>query len=94
METTTKGKKDACGVFGIFNPRHDVVNKIYCGLMSLQHRGQEAAGISVLKNGRISTRRVWGLVSQNLKPKLWKLSGHTGIGHVRYSTTGLSLIHI
>jgi len=92
METTTKGKKDACGVFGIFNPRHDVVNKIYCGLMSLQHRGQEAAGISVLKNGRISTRRVWGLVSQNLKPKLWKLSGHTGIGHVRYSTTGTSTL--
>lgn len=92
MEIITEGKKDACGVFGIFNPRHDVVHNIYCGLMSLQHRGQEAAGISTLKNGRISTRRVWGLVSQNLKPKLWKLSGHIGIGHVRYSTTGTSTL--
>ncbi|MEM3003740.1 MAG: amidophosphoribosyltransferase [Candidatus Bathyarchaeia archaeon] len=85
-------KKDACGVFGICNPEHDVVQSIYCGLMSLQHRGQESAGISTLKNGRLSTRKVWGLVSQNLKPKLWRLSGHIGIGHVRYSTTGSSTL--
>lgn len=60
--------------------------------MSLQHRGQESSGISIIKNGKISSRRVWGLVSQNLKPKLWRLSGHIGIGHVRYSTTGTSTL--
>ena len=58
--------------------------------MSLQHRGQESSGISIIKNGKISSRRVRGLVSQNLKPKLWTLSGNMGIGHVRYSTTGTS----
>lgn len=60
--------------------------------MSLQHRGQESSGISIIKNGKISSRRVRGLVSQNLKPKLWKFSGNMGIGHVRYSTTGTSTL--
>ncbi len=92
MAITERGKKDACGVFGISNPRHDIVGNIYYGLMSLQHRGQEAAGISVIKNGKITSRRVWGLVSQNLKPKLWRFTGHVGIGHVRYSTTGTSTL--
>ncbi len=92
METCKRGKKDSCGVFGICNSKHDVVGNIYYGLMSLQHRGQESSGISTLKNGKISSRKVWGLVSQNLKPKLWRLSGHIGIGHVRYSTTGTSTL--
>jgi amidophosphoribosyltransferase len=92
MKTDETEKREACGVFGISNPRHDVVGNIYCGLMSLQHRGQEAAGISTIKNGKITSRRVWGLVSQNLKPKLWRLAGHVGIGHVRYSTTGTSIL--
>lgn len=87
-----RGKKDACGIFGINNPQQDVVTNIYFGLMSLQHRGQESSGISIIKNGRISSRRVRGLVSQNLKPKLWTLSGNIGIGHVRYSTTGTSTL--
>jgi amidophosphoribosyltransferase len=87
-----RGKKDSCGIFGISNPRQDVVINVYYGLMSLQHRGQESSGISVIKNGRISSRRVRGLVSQNLKPKLWTLSGNMGIGHVRYSTTGTSTL--
>lgn len=92
MKDFERPKKDACGVFGLCNPKHDVVSNIYCGLMSLQHRGQEAAGISTIKDGTISTRRVWGLVSQNLRSKLWRLSGHMGIGHVRYSTTGTSTL--
>jgi len=92
VETCKRGKKDSCGVFGICNSKHDVVGNIYYGLMSLQHRGQESSGISTLKNGKISSRKVWGLVSQNLKPKLWRLSGHIGIGHVRYSTTGTSTL--
>jgi len=85
-------KKDSCGVFGVCNPKHDIVHNIYNGLVSLQHRGQESAGISTVKNRRIYSKRVWGLVSQNLKPKLWRLSGHIGIGHVRYSTTGSSTL--
>ncbi|MGQ9543605.1 MAG: amidophosphoribosyltransferase [Candidatus Bathyarchaeia archaeon] len=85
-------KKDSCGIFGICSPKHDIVYNIYNGLISLQHRGQESAGISTVKNGRIYSKRVWGLVSQNLKPKLWRLSGHIGIGHVRYSTTGSSTL--
>ena len=92
MEITHEVKREACGIFGMCNPKHDVVGNIYYGLMSLQHRGQEAAGISTIKNGKILTRRVWGLVSQNLKSKLWRFSGHIGIGHVRYSTTGTSTL--
>lgn len=92
MYRIQRGKKDACGIFGISNPRQDAVINVYYGLMSLQHRGQESSGISVIKNGRISSRRVRGLVSQNLKPKLWALSGNIGIGHVRYSTTGTSTL--
>lgn len=66
------------------------VSQILDGLLSLQHRGQESAGVSVLSDsGKISTIKAMGLVS-SLDAS--KLSGTRGIGHVRYSTTGSSTI--
>jgi len=81
-----------CGLFGIFNHK-DAINLSYFGLYSLQHRGQESAGI-VASNGKVVTSyKEMGLVSEALHPeKLRILSGNTTIGHVRYSTTGSSVI--
>ncbi|RLI61300.1 MAG: amidophosphoribosyltransferase [Promethearchaeia archaeon] len=84
--------KEECGVFGIVakDPSVDVAQIIFRGLMALQHRGQEAAGISVVDSSkRIHTFRDHGLVFQALKPEiLQKMWGHVGIGHVRYGTAG------
>lgn len=86
--------KEACGVFGIFDPTgEDVASTIYYGLSSLQHRGQESCGIAVSDTtgpkGNTDVHRGMGLVSEVFKDDtLQKLKGNLGIGHVRYSTTG------
>lgn len=85
--------QDKCGIVGIysFDESIDVASWIYSGLYTLQHRGQESAGISVLKNGRINTHVGMGLVSDVFDNDLLDiLNGNVGIGHVRYSTTGKS----
>jgi len=84
--------REECGVFAVVakDPSVDIAQVIFRGLMSLQHRGQEAAGISVVDSSkRIHTFRDHGLVFQVLKPEiLQKMWGHVGIGHVRYGTAG------
>lgn len=86
--------KEACGVFGIFNPNgEDAASSIYYGLSSLQHRGQESCGIAVFDTsgpkGNMNVHRGMGLVSEVFKDNvLQSLHGNLGIGHVRYSTTG------
>src|SRR5512146_2526507 len=90
-----------CGVFGIHG--HDeAANIAYLGLHSLQHRGQESAGVVARDEGIISVpggtlggrlRRhvAMGLVSDAFsREQLAKLPGRTAIGHVRYSTAGSS----
>jgi amidophosphoribosyltransferase len=80
-----------CGVFGVYAPGHDVARLTYFGLFALQHRGQESAGIAVSENGRLTTLRDLGLVSQVFdEKKLHGLHGDVAIGHNRYSTTGSS----
>jgi amidophosphoribosyltransferase len=86
--------KDECGVFAVHgHPNAPLLT--YYGLFALQHRGQESAGI-VTADGPGSTfqRHVdMGLVSQAIKPDdLAKLKGTRAIGHVRYSTTGSSIL--
>jgi amidophosphoribosyltransferase len=62
---------------------------LYYGLYALQHRGQESAGISVNKEGKIQSHKDVGLVSDVFKGDVLKqLKGNIGIGHVRYSTSG------
>ncbi len=83
---------DKCGVFACVakDPSVHVANVIFRGLMALQHRGQEAAGISIVDhNKRIHTYKDLGLVFQALNQKvLSKMWGNVGIGHVRYGTAG------
>ncbi|SHJ93804.1 amidophosphoribosyltransferase [Tepidibacter formicigenes] len=81
-----------CGIIGICSNK-DISKDLYYGLYSLQHRGQESCGISVLNDDKIDYHRGMGLVSDVLKKEeLEKLSGNIGIGHVRYSTAGGSHI--
>jgi amidophosphoribosyltransferase len=80
-----------CGVFGVRSPGRDVARLAYFGLFALQHRGQEAAGIAVSDNGRLTALRDVGLVTQVFdETKLSGLHGDVAIGHTRYSTTGSS----
>jgi len=80
-----------CGLFGIHSPERDVARLTYFGLFALQHRGQESAGIAVSDNGRLTTLRDMGLVTQVFdEQKLRGLQGELAIGHTRYSTTGSS----
>jgi amidophosphoribosyltransferase len=71
--------REACGIFAVYG--HEEAPKLtYFGLYALQHRGQESAGI-VVSDGR-----------QVKEDILSKLKGHMALGHVRYSTTGSSLL--
>jgi amidophosphoribosyltransferase len=80
-----------CGVFGVYAPERDVARLAYFGLFSLQHRGQESAGIAVGEHGRVTALRDLGLVTQVFdEQKLHGLQGQVAIGHTRYSTTGSS----
>src|SRR5262245_14838963 len=80
-----------CGVFGVYAPERDVARLTYFGLFSLQHRGQESAGIAVSEDGRLTALRELGLVTQVFdEQKLHGLHGQVAIGHTRYSTTGSS----
>jgi len=87
--------RDKCGIIGVysFDETVDVASWIYSGLYALQHRGQESAGISVLRDDRINTHVGMGLLSEVFSKDLLDiLNGNVGIGHVRYSTTGSSQI--
>ena len=80
---------EECGVFGVFHPGEDVANLTYFGLYSLQHRGQESAGIAVSDGREIRIRKEMGLVSQVFDQEtIDGLKGNIAIGHTRYSTTG------
>lgn len=89
---------EECGVFGVWS--EDSINGsqwIYYGLVALQHRGQESAGIVVCDThgpiGNICAHKAMGLVSEVFHEEvLTKLRGNIGIGHVRYSTAGASCV--
>jgi len=82
--------KDECGIVGIFG--HERASELaYLGLFSLQHRGEESAGIAACLKGEITCRKAMGLVGENFDEDiLVELPGTAAIGHVRYSTTGTS----
>ncbi len=89
---------EECGVFGIYSPEgNQVSHALYSGLMALQHRGQESAGIAVCDTagpkGNITVKKGMGLVSEVFTSEdMTRLSGNIGVGHVRYSTTGGSTV--
>lgn len=82
--------KEECGIIGIYQSDDEkIADNIYGGLMSLQHRGQESAGIATSNIGDIKCYKGLGLVNQVFNDKnLSQLIGNIGVGHVRYSTFG------
>ena len=85
--------REECGVFGIFgHPDAAAITAI--GLHALQHRGQEAAGIVSFDGQRYNSERRLGLVGDNFSKAstMARLPGEAAIGHVRYSTTGETIL--
>ena len=81
-----------CGIFGVFN-HPEASNLTYLGLHALQHRGQESAGIVSSDGKEYYSHIQMGHVVDIFKREIIdKLKGHMAIGHVRYSTTGSSLL--
>jgi len=76
-----------CGIVGIYTTSEKSPFLSYEALKFLQHRGQESAGITYLKDGKLVTMKGLGLVEEALDPRILQNS-KLAIGHVRYSTTG------
>ncbi|MCU7729199.1 amidophosphoribosyltransferase [Actinoplanes sp. KI2] len=94
MADGSDSPKEACGVFGVRDPRQPVAHLTYLGLFALQHRGQESAGIAVSDGTKILVDKDMGLVSAIFNQhRLQALSGTMAIGHTRYATTGASAWH-
>jgi len=88
---TERHLREECGVFGIYSrEKAELAPLAYYGLYSLQHRGQESAGIAVCDDGVFTASKGPGLVSEVFsKEKLNSLGmGNIAVGHVRYATTG------
>ncbi len=81
--------EEECGLFGIFGMT-DAATHTALGLHALQHRGQEAGGIVAYDGEQFHSHRALGLVGDNFNSPetMAQLSGDMAIGHVRYSTTG------
>ena len=89
MTYEVKSLNEECGVFGIWG-HPDSAKLTYFGLHSLQHRGQEGAGILANDQGTLRRHRDTGLLSEVFRNplNLEKLTGSSAIGHVRYATAG------
>jgi amidophosphoribosyltransferase len=84
--------REACGIFAVYG--HEEAAKLtYFGLYALQHRGQESAGIVASDGRHVVEHKAMGLVPDLFGEEvLSKLRGNMALGHVRYSTTGSSLL--
>ena len=85
--------REECGVFGIFG-HPDAAALTALGLHALQHRGQEAAGIVTFDGERFNSERRMGLVGDHFSSEkiINRLQGTRALGHVRYSTTGETIL--
>src|SRR6201989_3093652 len=85
--------REECGVFGVFG-HPDAAAITALGLHALQHRGQEAAGIVSFDSKRFHSERRMGLVGDNFSRRevIDRLPGMSAMGHVRYSTTGETIL--
>ena len=81
--------REECGIFGVFDTE-GASAMVALGLHALQHRGQEAAGITSYDDHDFHTHRAMGHVAGNFDREeiMGGLAGRCAIGHVRYSTTG------
>jgi amidophosphoribosyltransferase len=85
--------KEECGIVGIYGVEEASAHAVL-GLHALQHRGQEAAGIVTFDGQRFHAHREMGHVADsfNKQSVVEQLRGHAAIGHVRYSTTGDTIL--
>lgn len=84
--------KDECGIFAVYNHK-EAAKLTYFGLYALQHRGQESAGIVTSDGECFLGHKAMGLVPDIFDEKILEdLKGNIALGHVRYSTTGSSLL--
>ena len=101
MKTTAKDSvkdiscprpREECGIFAVYG--HEEAAKLtYFGLYALQHRGQESAGIVASDGQRVLEHKAMGLVAEIFDEHILdNLKGNMALGHVRYSTTGSSLL--
>lgn len=88
--------RDECGVIGVFlddKKAQNAASMAYFGLYSLQHRGQESAGIAVSDEKSVRVKKDLGLISEAFTADALKnFSGHIAIAHVRYATAGARTI--
>lgn len=89
MFNEVKSLNEECGVFGVWG-HPDAARVTYFGLHSLQHRGQEGAGIVTNDAGKLNGYRDLGLLAEVFSDErvLQRLTGDAAIGHVRYATAG------
>ncbi len=81
--------KEKCGIVGIYGKDLPISRLAFFALFSLQHRGQEASGITTSDGEKLHTHKGAGLVAQVYKEQdIENLKGYIGIGHNRYSTSG------
>jgi amidophosphoribosyltransferase len=85
--------REECGLFGVYG-HADAAALTALGLHALQHRGQEAAGIVTFDGERFHAERGLGLVSDHFSSEeaIGRLKGRAAVGHVRYSTTGETIL--
>lgn len=85
---------EECAVFGVSTLGNEAAHMVYNGLLTLQHRGQEGAGIAVAADHKIHCYKNIGLVNEVFsKEALYKLpKGKIAVGHTRYSTTGGNIV--
>ncbi|MEM2056341.1 MAG: amidophosphoribosyltransferase, partial [Thermoplasmatales archaeon] len=99
MDSQTQGSEvtagqrpgEFCGVVALAESV-PVGYRLVQSLRIIQHRGQESAGISILVNGKFRTLRGMGLVNEVFSGVRLERDEGLGIGHVRYSTAGSSVI--
>ncbi|HWP26419.1 MAG TPA: amidophosphoribosyltransferase [Xanthobacteraceae bacterium] len=93
LELESDRLREECGVFGVFG-HPDAAAITALGLHALQHRGQEAAGIVTFDGRRFHSERRLGLVGDTFSRRevIERLPGSMAIGHVRYSTTGETIL--
>ena len=85
--------KEECGVYGVYSHTEDVSGFTYLGLYALQHRGQESAGIAITDGAWMDVTRGMGLVNEVFRHQVPHMENQCiAVGHVRYSTTGSSLL--
>ncbi len=87
---TEKKLNEECAVFGVSLNMAEAAGVTYNGLLSLQHRGQEGAGIAVVHDNNITCHKDVGLVSEVFSRSQLEMlpKGNVAVGHTRYSTTG------